>query len=273
MPDFIYSIVQQTLDAFGGSIPAGDIPVFVTTFFLAGWMVSADAALFQIAVLPHVPKRKWLPIIFLITMTHAVAGYLGLGMLMMGLAFGATLWIMLSITTFGGLHFIGGGLSENDEDDPFDMAKKLIAGILTFAAIWLFWGVSFDELFAVLQRYQWMVAQTWNHAAMAVSIGFSMVVLFGILCGVAIFLLIAKPLTDWIHDQGDKTMFVVFSLIMYYLVRGIVQNGLGYTPFEIPYTGIAPELLALGFALTWGFKRLLETEKAGGIAKKILLVD
>ena len=107
---------------------------------------------------------------------------------------------------------------------------------------------------------------------MAVNIGFSMVVLFLILSSVALLLLIAKPVTDWIHDQGDKTMFVVFSLIMYYLVRGIAQNGLGYTPWEIRYTGIAPELLVLGFALTWAFKQLLQTDKAGSMVKKILRV-
>jgi hypothetical protein len=270
--DFIYSIVQQTLDALGGSIPNGDLPTFVTTFFLAGWMVSADAAIFMIAVLPLVAKRLWLPIAFVITLTHAVAGYLGLGLLMLGLSAGATLWMLLAATTYGGLHFIAGGLSGDDEDDPNDMAQNLVIGILTMAAIVMFWNVSFDEFFAVLQRYQWMVAQGWDHTAMAISIGFSMVVLFGILCLVTLMLVVAKPVTDWIHDQGDKTMFVVFSLIMYYLVRGIVQNGLGYTPWEIPYTGIAPELLIAGFGLTWGFKHLLETEGAGNLVKKMLRV-
>ena len=67
-------------------------------------------------------------------------------------------------------------------------------------------------------------------------------------------------------------MFIVFSLIMYYLARGVIQNGFGYNPYEIPYTGIAPELLVLGFALTWLLSKALENEKFETFTRKVFFI-
>lgn len=267
-----YEIIEFLLNLTGGYIKPEDYSIFLFTLIIAGWMVAVDACLFEIAVLPFVPKRYWLPIIVLITIVHAFAGYLGLGILVTGLATGVTLWIMLLVTSWGGLRFIVSGRLADDEDDPDDMAKKLAAGIFTIAAFFMFWSVSYDEFFAVWQRFQWMLAQGWNEAAMAVNIGLSMVVLFLAQCLVILGLLIFKPLTRWIHNKGDHMMFIVFSLLMYYMVRGVMQNGLGYDPYEIPYTGIAPDLLVLGFILTWMLSKALMNNKFANGAKAVLYI-
>ena len=267
-----YEAIEYTLNITGGYIPADDYPVFLTTLILAGWMVAVDACIFEIAVLPFVEKKFWLPIIVLITFVHAIAGYLGLGILATGAATGVTLWIMLLVTSWGGLRFIVAGRLDDDDDDPKDSAMKLAAGILTMAAFFMFWSVSYDEFFAVWQRFQWMLAQEWNVAAMAVNIGFSMIVLFLVQCLVVLCLLVFKPFTKWIHDRGDHMMFIVFSLLMYYMVRGIMQNGLGYNPYEIPYTGLAPDLVILGFGLTWLLVRALKNETFANGTKAILYI-
>lgn len=268
----LYPITQYVLELTGGQIPAGEMVTFVFTYALAGWMVSVDANLFLIAVLPLISKWLWFPVIILITVTHAIAGYLGLGLLVTGITIGATLWVMLGLTSWGGLRFIVAGLGAEDDDDHFHMAKKLIAGLFTIAAFALFWNVSYDEFFAVWQRFQWMVARGWNDAAMAVNIGFSMVVLLLIQSTVAVCLLIFKPVTDWFHERGDIMMFIVFGLLMYYLVRGWAQNGFGYIPWEIPYSGIAPDLLFAGFVLTWLLHKALHNKNFALFAKRLLLI-
>ena len=267
-----YVVIEYCLNLTGGQIPEGDYPIFLTTLVIAGWMVAVDACIFEVAVLPFIKKRLWLPVIILITIVHAVAGYLGLGMLIAGIATGATLWVMLFVTSWGGLRFIVSGAAGDDDDNPNDMAKKLAAGLFTLTAFFLYWGVSYDEFFAVWQRFQWMVAQKWNEAAMAVNIGLSMIVLFAAQCLVILGLLVFKPFTNWIQNKADHMMFVVFSLLMYYMVRGIMQNGLGYDPYEIPYTGIAPDLLIAGFVLMAFFMRALKNSKFLGIVQKALLI-
>lgn len=270
---YVYSFIEWTLEKTGGVIPDGDNPVFALTTWVAGWSVSVDAIIMEAVVLPLVPKKLWLPIIFLITMTHAFAGYLGLAVLTIGEMLGITLGFLLVFTCYMGLKFIIGCLISDEEEEPDVMKNILLSGIFAFAAFVLYWEVSFDEFFMVLQRFQWMVSQGWNEIAMAVNIGLSMIVLFLLQCVALVLLLVCKPFTRWVNDHGDYAMFVVFSLIMYYLVRGVIQNGLElYVPYEIPYTGISPELLTLGFVLTWFLQKVLENKTVESFARAAFFI-
>lgn len=272
--EIVYGIVRDSLTATGGTIPDGDIPVFATTVLVAGWSVSVDASLWLILVLPFLPKRYWIPVVILITLTHAFAGYLGFAFMVFGLMTAFSIWLVLGPTAWAGLRFIAVGLLGEDEDDARDMANKVIAGLLTAAAFILYWAVSYDEFFMVLQRFLWMLVQGWNYVAQAVLIALSMVALAGFMMLVVIFYLAFPRAAEWVEERGDSMMYVVFSLIMYYLVRGVVQNGLGYVPWEIPYTGIAPDLLAAGFIITWAFSALLNnSDSFEAAANKLLLLD
>lgn len=248
--------------------------VFVFNMFKAGFMVSVDAAIFMVAVLLLIePKLRWL-VVILITVAHTFYGFLGLGAEM--LLFDAGIIVVIIITSYIGLRFIIEGLNEADDGDPEDDARKINKlGIFSLSAIALYSAVSIDELFAVLQRYQWMEAQGWSDGIKAANIATSMVVLFGILSAVKIALEKGVSLS-WIERHGDEAMFVVFSLIMYYIVRGIVQNAMGYEPIDIwlltEYTGLAPELVIVGFVLTWILKKSLENEAISIILNKLFLL-
>jgi uncharacterized membrane protein YhdT len=164
---------------------------------------------------------------------HTLFGYLGLGANMFGQyesrQLGWSIWPILGVATVLGMRFIVDGQSGDEEDDS--TAEKLTAGLFSLVALTLYYNVSVDEFFAVLQRYQWMKAQGWDHATMALNIGLSMVILWCILALVQHFAGSSQWLHDWCEVHGDRAMFVVFSLIMYYMVRGILQNGLGYEPW------------------------------------------
>lgn len=225
-------------------------------------MVAVDAAIFMVAVLMMVnPAKRW-AVVTMIVLAHAFYGFLGLGILSMETQFvHLSFWIVIIFCSYIGLRFNIEGLDGDEDGDPENDAKVLNLAVVGFASLGLYSAVSIDELFAVLQRYQWMEAQGWSDSVKAGNIGLSMVVLFAILGAVKIALEKALP-TDWIERHGDLMMFIVFSLIMYYIVRAVVQNGLGYIPMEIPYTGIAWELLIVGFVLTKLLQFGLEKSKS-----------
>lgn len=252
--------------------------IFTTNMLKAGWMVSVDAALFIVplsAAATLVSNQARLrAIVLLITLAHTVFGYLGLGVHVFGQyesgQLGWSIWPILGVATLLGLRFIVDGLSGEEEDDG--AVEKLAAGLLSLVALTLYYNVSVDEFFAVLQRYQWMKAQGWDHATMALNIGLSMVVLWCILALVQHFAGSSLWLHDWCEKHGDRAMFVVFSLIMYYMVRGILQNGLGYEPWQDKYTGLAPSMLVVGFILTWLLKQALKLETVRTSARKIFFL-
>lgn len=254
-------------------IPQGDLPVFFWNTLLSGWMVSVDAAIFMVAVLLMVkPAKRW-SVVAMIVLAHAFYGFLGLGLLSLEKnLLDISLWLVIAVTSVVGLRFSVEGLDGDEDGEPADDAKVLNFGVLTMAALGLYSGVSIDELFAVLQRYQWMEAQGWSDAVKASNIGLSMVVLFVLLGAVKIALERALP-TSWIEKHGDTMMFIVFSLIIYYIVRAIVQNGLGYVPWQDPITGIAWELFAIGFVLTGLLKFGLKKSKTfNWTMNKVLLL-
>lgn len=268
-----YDITRISLGAFGTSIPEADMPVFATTVLIAGWSVSVDANLWLLATLPFLPKRYWAPVIILITLTHTFAGYLGLGVMAVGLSMAASVWLILGPTSWFGLRFIGGGLAEGEGDDAEDMARKVTLGLLSAAAFLLYWAVSYDEFFMVLQRFWWMVNQGWDYLVQAVLIGLSMASLLPFLLFAPLIHLAFPGLASWMEKHGAVVMFAVFSLIMYYLVRGIAQTGLGYEPWEVPYTGIAPDLLFAGFVLTGLYKLGFMNTTFESLATKVFLLD
>ncbi len=250
--------------------------VFVFNFLKAGWMVSVDAAIFMVAVIMLVRPEKRLLVVVFITLAHTFYGYLGLAVLSAEKIFlEGGLPLIIAGTSFIGLRFIIEGLDEDDEGEPADDAHKINLGVLSLSAIALYSAVSIDELFAVLQRYQWMEAQGWNDVTKALNIGASMLVLFILLLTVK-WTLEREISLNWIEENGDKAMFIVFSLIMYYIVRGIVQNGMEYEPIEIwfvtEHTGLAPELLVLGFILTIVLKKALEKQSISNVLNKIFLL-
>jgi hypothetical protein len=260
------------LVGLGLAIPAGDMPVFINNFFLSGLMVWADAAIFLVAAMLLVKPGRRFAVITLIVLAHAIYGFLGLLILSAEMTYvKLSIGIVIAITSYAGLRFITEGLDGDDEGSPRDDARIINLGIFSFSALALYSAVSIDELFAVLQRYQWMEAQGWNDAVKAANIGASMVVLFGLLWFVKWALEKGISLA-WLKKHDDKAMFIVFGLVMYYIVRGIVQNGLGYVPLEIPLTGIAPELLLVGFVLTWGLKQLLKKEALNRLLNKFFLL-
>ena len=255
-------------------VPQGDLAVFTWNTLLSGWMVSVDAAIFMVAVLMPVEPAKHWSVVILIVLAHALYGFLGLSILSAEMAFmKMSIWIVIAATSVLGLRFIVEGLDGDEEGEPGADARVLNAAVLGASALGLYSGVSIDELFAVLQRYQWMEAQGWTDTVKAANIGLSMIVLFGILGCVKIALEKAMP-TSWIERYADAMMFVVFSLIMYYIVRAIVQNGFGYIPMEIPYTGIAWELLIVGFVTTWLLQLVLRKSSTFNMCcNKILLLE
>lgn len=256
------------------TIPEGDLPVFAWNTILSGWMVSVDAAIFMVAVLMLIAKDKRWPVVFMIVLAHAAYGFLGLGLLSLeDNLLNVGLWVVIGATSFVGLRFVIEGLDGDEDGEPADDAKVLNLGVISLAALGLYSGVSIDELFAVLQRYQWMEAQGWDDSVKAANIGLSMIVLFAILGAVKIALEKAVSL-EWVEKHGDTMMFVVFSLITYYIVRAVVQNGLGYVPMEIPFTGIAWELLIVGFVLTGLLKFLMEKSNTfKGVLNRVLLLS
>ena len=266
------SWTQYLLNYFDGYIPPGDIETFILNYNLAGVTVAIDAIILLIVLLPLLPKKTWLPIITLITLTHALAGYAGLGLMLFGAGTGIGIWAILIFSFWMCGHFIVKGMTDDDGEDPSDIAKKLASGLFTFAAFSLFYSVSNDEFFAVLQRYQWMGAQEWDSMAMAVNIGLSMVVLQLIQMGIALSLIVFKPLTNLVTRHGDHAMFFVFSYIMYFMVRGFWQNGLGFEPYELGWTGIAPTLLTVGIILTWLLQKALRNEVFATNVKKFFFV-
>lgn len=251
-------------------------PVFVFNFLKAGWMVSIDAAIFMVAVIMLVKPEKRLLVVIFITLAHTLYGYLGLIILSTEKVFLASgLPLIIAITSVIGLRFIIEGLDEDDKGEPSDDAAKINLGVLSLPAIALYSAVSIDELFAVLQRYQWMEAQDWDDITKAINIGASMLVLFILLLAVK-WALEREISLNWIDKHGNRAMFIVFSLIMYYVVRGILQNGMGYEPIEIwfitEYTGLAPELLVSGFLLTVILKRVLRNQRISDVLNKIFLL-
>jgi hypothetical protein len=251
--------------------------VFVSNFLIGGWMVSVDAALFLAIAIAFIAPRRRFGVVVMITLAHAFYGFLGLGILM--LSRGATemlglgIWIIITGTSYLGLRFITEGFAEGGDDDPADHGLVLNRSLISGGALSLYTAVSIDELFAVMQKYQWMTTQGWNHTTMALNIAASMVVLFILLYLAWKTIERSERFVAWLDKHGDRAMFIVFSLIMYYLVRGVVQNGLGYEPWEIPLTGIAPELLPIGFMLTWLLQWGLENKKFRTVTHQALFIS
>ena len=261
----IYLLLAVTI--LGLFAPVNETLVFVFNTWKAGAMVTVDAAIFMVAVAMLIEQSKRHMMVILITLAHAFYGFLGLIILSFeSQVTGFSIASVIGISGYLGVCFIVDGMNGDDGDDPSDIAVKLALGLFTIAAFGLYSSVSIDELFAVLQRYQWMAAQGWNDPVKALNIAASMVVLYGLLNLVLLSLESGKKLS-WIEDNEDTAMFIVFSLIMYYIVRAVVQNGLGYVPYlEDPITGIAWELLAVGFILTTVLSFLMKFETP----KKIL---
>lgn len=242
------------------------LEVFISNFLIGGWMVSVDAALFLAVAIAFVSPSRRLGVVIMITLAHAFYGFLGLGILMASRGatemLGLGIWIIIAGTSYLGLRFIIEGLNDEEGDDDHEKHGAVLNhSLISTAALALYTTVSIDELFAVMQKYQWMITQGWNHGTMALNIAASMVVLFGLLWLAWKMIERSEQFVAWLNQHGDRAMFIVFSLIMYYLVRGVVQNGLGYEPWEIPFTGIAPELLPVGFFLTWLLQWLLENNR------------
>jgi hypothetical protein len=217
-------------------------------------------------------------IVILITLAHAFHGFMGLTLEAVGKSksdfYGISVWVMIGLTVFAGLHFNIGGQSDDDEVDHSKVAAMLMASLYSAAAIFFFNSVSFDELFAVLQRFQWMMSLGWSIELMALNIALSMVVLWCILASLELLMEHkGESLSTWAENHGEALMFCVFSIIMYYMVRAVAQNGLGYQPIQDPITGISPELLAAGFALNAGLNQLLKFEPAKVVLQRVFCVD
>lgn len=235
---------------------------FIFNMFKAGLMVSVDAAVFMVAVILLIDAKYRWAVVFFITIAHAIYGYLGLSVMAGILTPFMGISIVLASAGYLGIRFVIQGLIADEEGNPYIQAAIINAGLLSLMAIGLYSGVSIDEFFVVLQRYQWMDAQAgWNHWVMIANIGASMLVLFGILSAVLIFMERGHKF-EWVEKHSDEAMFVVYSLIVYYIFRGVVQNGLGYEPIEIwlltDLTGLAPELVIIGFFITWLLKIFLK---------------
>ena len=263
---------RSFLEQLGLAIPYGDMPVFLNNMFVSGVSVWVDAALFFAASLLMVaPDKRW-QVVLLIVVAHALYGFLGL--LLLSLEKSYLDWsqgIVIAFTSYFGLRFITEGLDGDEEGSPEDDAHAINLAIIGVTALSVYSGVSIDELFMVLQRSQWMVAQGWDTAVQAANIAGSMVVLFALLGAVKWALEKELPMS-WLQKHGDHLMFCVFGLMMYYIVRAIAQNGFGFIPREIPYTGIAWELMILGFVLTWLLRLILRNQTANRLLNKSFLL-
>lgn len=251
--------------------------VFVSNFLIGGWMVSVDAALFLAVALAFIKPERRLGVVTMITLAHAVYGFLGLGVMALGAELSSAMkigvWAIIAFSSFLGLRFITEGLGEEEsEENHAEHGNILNHSLFSLSALSLYTAVSIDELFAVTQKYQWMLTQGWNHGTMAANIAASMVMLFIFLGASSWLIERSEGFAAWLEEHGEQGMFIVFSLIMYYLVRGVVQNGLGYHPWEIPFTGIAPELLPMGFVLTWFLQKILADDSREAAMKRILLL-
>jgi hypothetical protein len=263
---FRSELIPETVRLFEAAVGVWnglDRAVFAFNSLVSGWTVSVDAVMWFIPLAAVLDKRLQHRLIVGITFMHAICGYLGLYVVAQGEALVQIKFVIIFLCTIGGMYFIVNGLKGDEESDFHEQARKLAVGLWTLTAALLLLAVSNDEFFAVLQRYQWMLAQGWDHTVMALNIFVSMCVLYGILYVVR-FLLDLGHTLEWIADREDGAMFCVFSLIMYYMVRAWLQNYFGYTPWEIPYTGIAPDLLIVGFVLVFFLKKFFESNDEEG---------
>ena len=235
------------LDWILGFLPANDTGEFISGALISTGMVTADAFFWQLAAIPllviigkfNLPKV--LLVSTMIAVAHQVYGMLGLGVRAIGGPFEAVAlpFILVGVTylVFG---FVLNGSIGNGEDAAEKQSRRIIKyGIVSLAAFFgVYTGVSIDEMFAVLGRVEWMSAQGWSHLVMLANITVAMAMLWVILMleGALLYSLTkaaehTKPM-EWLEAHEDWVMFLVFSLLVYFVVRGWYQNVAGYSPAE-----------------------------------------
>ncbi len=235
------------VDAFSATV-MNDNGQFESGAWISASMVTPDAAIWQAAAIPILVLafRLSLPRVILIStmiaLAHEVYGLAGLGIRGIGGPLEAALPFIMILMSYLVIGFVvnvrAGG---EEEEDPHEAAGKLLKyGIFSLAAFFtVYTGVSIDELFAVLGRYEWMTAQGWSVAMQALNITIGMTYLWLILVieSVVIYGIVkltrhTKP-AQWLLDHEESIMFVVFSLLVYFVTRGWYQNMFGNQPTEL----------------------------------------
>ncbi len=227
-------------------------------------MVSVDALLFLAVALVFVKPERRLKVVLMIVLAHWMYGTLGLVIMLLGGVFSSlahiSTWFMIVVSSVLGLGFITKGLQDEEGGDDHEAHGVILnESLISAASLMLYHNVSVDEFFSVMQKVQWMAAQGWDGWVMFANIVASMVILLLILVVGSKLIMSSEAFVAWVTRNGELSMFFVFSFIMYYMVRGIVQNGFGHHPDEIPFTGIAYKLLFVGFALTYAYRAFLQT--------------